>query len=257
MTFQLHSIQKCDVTHCSALYMPTRLTSSNKHDGFICSIFCKIVSHATAILLLIAAVDCRHCAKQLILPHLPQDPLNCAVLCWAVMCCAGLCWAVMCCAVLCCAVLCCAVLCCAVLCCAGRVWAVMRCAALCCYMLCCAVLFLAGILCAVLCCAVLCCAVLCCAVLCCAVLEVACSLNFGVHGAQEVAGQVRRHHDGPKGVSRRESFKLSHVIENRLAKGGSGQGFGPHATQANTLTPLEALPEEPTPPQVCHGANNK
>ncbi len=185
-------------------------------------------------------------------PRTHSTVLCCAGLLCAVLGCAGLL-----CAVLCCAVLCCAVLCCAVLCCAGRVWAVMRCAALCCYMLCCAVLFLAGILCAVLCCAVLCCAVLCCAVLCCAVLEVACSLNFGVHGAQEVAGQVRRHHDGPKGVSRRESFKLSHVIENRLAKGGSGQGFGPHATQANTLTPLEALPEEPTPPQVCHGANNK
>ncbi len=98
---------------------------------------------------------------------------------------------------------------------------------------------------------------LCCAVLCWAVLKVACSLTVGLHGAQEVAGQVRRHHDGPKGVSRRESFKLSHVIENRLAKGGSGQGFGPHATQANTLTPLEALPEEPTPQQVCHDANHK
>lgn len=68
---------------------------------------------------------------------------------------------------------------------------------------------------------------------------------------------MRKHHDGPKGVSRRESFKLSHVIENRLAKGGSGQGFGPHATQANTLTPLEALPEEPTPQQVRHDANHK
>ncbi|KAL0037225.1 hypothetical protein WJX79_007052 [Trebouxia sp. C0005] len=67
---------------------------------------------------------------------------------------------------------------------------------------------------------------------------------------QEVAGQVRKHHDGPKGVSRRQSFKLSHVIENRLARGGSGQGFGPHATQANTLTPLEALSEEPTPQQA-------
>ncbi|DBA77663.1 TPA: hypothetical protein ACH3X1_009459 [Trebouxia sp. C0004] len=67
---------------------------------------------------------------------------------------------------------------------------------------------------------------------------------------QEVAGQVRKHHDGSKGVSRRESFKLSHVIENRLAQGGSGQGFGPHATQANTLTSLEALPEEPIPQQA-------
>ena len=95
------------------------------------------------------------------------------------------------------------------------------------------------------------------AVLCCAVLGVTASLTGGLHGAQEVAGQVRKHRDGPKGVSRRDSFKLSHVIENRLAKGGSGQGFGPHAPQANTLTSLEVLPEEPTPQQVCHNANKQ
>ncbi|KAA6419574.1 MAG: hypothetical protein FRX49_10499 [Trebouxia sp. A1-2] len=95
------------------------------------------------------------------------------------------------------------------------------------------------------------------AVLCCTVLEVTGAPTIGLHIAQEVAGQVRKHHDGPKGVSRRQSFKLSHVIENRLARGGSGQGFGPHATQANTLTPLEALSEEPTPQQVCHDADNK
>jgi len=153
------------------------------------------------MLLLIVIVERRHCAKQLILPHLPQEALNCAVLC-----CAGLGWA-------------------------GLGWAGLGCA-------------------------VMRCSVLCCAVLCYAVLEVACSLNVGVHGAQEVAGQVRKHHDGPKGVSRRESFKLSHVIENRLAKGGSGQGFGPHATLANTLTLLEALPEEPAPQQVCHDVSN-
>ena len=178
---------------------------------------CKIVSHAAAMPLLIAAVDCSHCAKQLILPHVSQEPLNCAVLCCAVLCCV----------VLCCAVLLCAVLFYAVLCCSWLGSDALRCA------------------------------VLCCAVLSCAVLKVACSLTFGVHGAQEVAGQVRKHHDGPKGMSRRESFKLSHVIENRLAKGGSGQGFGPHATQANTLPSLEALPEEPTPQQVCHDANIK
>lgn len=63
---------------------------------------------------------------------------------------------------------------------------------------------------------------------------------------------MRKHHDGHKGVSRRESFKLSHVIQDRLAKGGSSQGFGPHASQANSLTTLEALPEEPISPQVCH-----
>ena len=106
-------------------------------------------------------------------------------------------------------------------------------------------------------CAVLGCDVMCFAVLCCSALEVIGSLTVGLHGAQEVAGQVRKHHDGPKGVSRRESFRLSHVIENRLANGGSGQGYGPHATHADALTSLEAFPEEPTPQQVCHDAHRK
>ena len=138
------------------------------------------------------SADCWHCEKQLILPRLPQEPFN-----YALLCCAGLGWAGLGCA------------------------ALRR------------------------------------AVLCCTVLEVTGAPTIGLHIAQEVAGQVRKHHDGPKGVSRRQSFKLSHVIENRLARGGSGQGFGPHATQANTLTPLEALSEEPTPQQVCHDADNK
>ena len=99
--------------------------------------------------------------------------------------------------------------------------------------------------------AVPCRAVLCRAVLCCAVLQPT-TLSLLSWLAQEVAGQVRKHQDVHKGVSRRESFKLSHVIQDRLAKGGSSQGFGPHASQANSqANSLEALPEEPIISQVC------
>ena len=61
---------------------------------------------------------------------------------------------------------------------------------------------------------------------------------------QEVAGQVRKHHEAHTAVSRRETFKLSHVVQDRLAKGVSSQGFGPQASQAQAWTTLESLPEE-------------
>ena len=67
---------------------------------------------------------------------------------------------------------------------------------------------------------------------------------------QEVAGQARRHQEADRAISRRDSFRLAHVIEQRLSKGGSGQGYGPGAKQALTLTGPDSVSEYPVPPQV-------
>ena len=117
--FESHSIQECDVTHCSALYMPTRLTSCSK--GLPVSNCARLSAMQQ---------QCRCSLPQLIAGTVPSNS-SCLM-------CPRSHSTVLCCAVLCCAVLLCAVLFYAVLCCAVLGWALMRCAVLRCAELRCA-----------------------------------------------------------------------------------------------------------------------
>lgn len=59
-----------------------------------------------------------------------------------------------------------------------------------------------------------------------------------------MAGRVRNQHQGHAALSRRESFKVSQVVHQRLARGPSGQGFGSHATQAMAADDLHRFEED-------------
>ena len=59
-----------------------------------------------------------------------------------------------------------------------------------------------------------------------------------------MAGRVRSQHQGGGKVTRRESFKVSHMVQQILATGASSQGFGPHATQVMATESLDTLEEE-------------
>lgn len=59
-----------------------------------------------------------------------------------------------------------------------------------------------------------------------------------------MAGRVRSQHQGVGKVTRRESFTVSHMVQQRLATGASSQGFGPHATQVMVIESLDTLEEE-------------
>lgn len=63
---------------------------------------------------------------------------------------------------------------------------------------------------------------------------------------------MRRHQEADRAVTRSDSFKLAHVIDQRLAKGGSCQGFGPEAKQALKPTALQSMPDEADPAKVSY-----
>lgn len=69
---------------------------------------------------------------------------------------------------------------------------------------------------------------------------------------QEVAGQVRKHGPPHRALSRRESFKLTHVVHSRLAQTFSGQGNCPDGAGAEGHSPLDAVPEEVRQPACKH-----
>lgn len=59
-----------------------------------------------------------------------------------------------------------------------------------------------------------------------------------------MAARVRHERQGTGKVTRRESFKVSHMLNHRLATGASSQGFGPHTSQVMATKGLDALEEE-------------
>lgn len=76
------------------------------------------------------------------------------------------------------------------------------------------------------------------------------SINNICASLQDMAGRVRSQHEGHGKVTRRESFKVSHMVHQRLSAAASSQGFGPHITQLMGTQSLDTFDEELDTTQV-------